>query len=280
MRWVLLIVGLSAGIGAALLLSAAPEITASQQAATGQTALSRVLVAAADLPAGQKLAEDDLVWADWPEEAVLDGFIEQGTAEAEDTEYEGKVIRSRLSKGMPLMTQNLLDGDTGYLSAILTPGMRAVALKISAEQTAGGFILPDDRVDVLLAKTCPDGVVCSVDTDVEAILQNVRVLAIDQAGSVAADGTAIVGETATLELSPEDAQILVAAQAIGTPTLVLRAAGDTERLATPTRKRAAQPAPQPQAAPEAAPAPLLPAPVDPQVVRVIRNGSVATYELN
>lgn len=273
MRWLLLIVGLSAGIAAAFLFNVKSAAQSGMAGGGGNTAVTEILVAASDLAPGKKLVESDLEWVEWPASAVLDGFVEKEAEPDAAKTLASAIVRGGLRKGMPLTTEDLVDESSGYLSAILTPGMRAVALPISAAQTAGGFILPDDRVDVLLARKCPDGVICAKESEVEEILQNVRVLAIDQAGTVAADGTAIVGETATLELSPEDARILVAAQTVGTPTLILRSAGDFSK--SPALPQAA---PATEVTEAETPAPL-PMPVL-RSVRVIRNGQAQSYDVN
>lgn len=276
MRWILLIIGLSAGLAAAVLFSANSGAAVTPNGQNESSNLIQILVAANEVLPGQKLREENLKWADWPESAVQQVFIVQQNADKDLDAVVGRIVRGGLIEGMPLMETDLVDGGAGYLSAILTPGMRAVALPISAAQTAGGFILPDDRVDVLLAKKCPDGTLCGRASDVVELLQNVRVLAIDQAGTVATDGTAIVGETATLELSPEDARVLVAAQTVGTPTLILRAAGDDlysqiEPVVVQAEPVVAQ---EGAALPAAPPAPVA------QSVRVIRNGQAQSYDVN
>ena len=287
MRWLLLSVGLAAGAFAAWIFSVTAEPRPGSEGAD-QVAMqaAQVLVAATDLPAGKKLVAEDLAWAEWPVTAILEGFVDIRTEPDADEKLVGAVIRTSLRKGMPLMKQQMTDGNSGFLSSILTPGMRAVALPISAAQTAGGFILPENRVDVLLSRGCRNGEVCAEGTDVEEILQNVRVLAIDQAGTVGPDGTAIVGETATLELSPEDARTLVAAQSEGILTLVLRAAGDMTETAPPPEPEVdeIEAAAQEAEAAAAAAAQVEPvAPVvekPPRAVRVIRNGSAQSYEVN
>jgi pilus assembly protein CpaB len=128
------------------------------------------------------------------------------------------------------------------MAAILPSGMRAVSTEISAETGAGGFILPNDRVDVLLTKrekdpnhpATPD-VVHS-----EVILTNVRVLAIDQAPKEKDGQNAVVGKTVTLELKPEQTATLAAARQAGTLSLALRSIADvnqTEVVADRRRDR-------------------------------------------
>ena len=108
------------------------------------------------------------------------------------------------------------------MAAILPTGMRAVSTEISAETGAGGFILPNDRVDVMLSKREKDTVSSQV------ILANVRVLAIDQAPKEKEGQNAVLGKTATLELSPGDAEILARARQSGTLSLALRSIADAK----------------------------------------------------
>jgi pilus assembly protein CpaB len=134
----------------------------------------------------------------------------------------GSIIRNRMAAGEPIREENLTPRHAGYLATVLPSGKRAMAVRVSAESTAGGFILPNDRVDVLHS----DGKSPVSHT----ILSNVRVLAIDQV----VDETEkkenskanVIGKTATLELDPSQAEILTAAQAAGTLSLSLRSAAD------------------------------------------------------
>ena len=112
------------------------------------------------------------------------------------------------------------------MAAILSSGMRAVSTEISAENGAGGFILPNDRVDVMLSKREKDNIVTS-----QVILTNVRVLAIDQAPKEREGQNAVVGKTATLELTPGDAEILTRARQSGTLSLALRSIADGGKTA-------------------------------------------------
>lgn len=279
-RWLILAIGLASGLSAALVFGVSVSGRA-QDGAEADVDMAQVVIAKVDLAAGSKIRAEDLAWVDWPEETLHPEFYDnKEDAKAVET-LTGSVLRTNVSAGVPLMASLVSTGSTSYLANILTPGMRAVALPISAAQTAGGFILPEDRVDILLTPDCRDGAACVGGGKVEVILQDVRVLAIDQAGEVGADGTAIVGETATLELWPEDAKVLISALSRGTPTLVLRAVGDNARTAAPVEPDdASDDVPETQAA-EAAPAPVMAAPVAlSSTVRVIRNGEARSYEVN
>ena len=271
LRILLLTVALTAAAGAAMMVkSVAPEANATNAGdQTPPMAVAEVLVAAVDLPAGATLRAEDLRWQVWPADAVNATFIRYSQDSTAPQDYAGMVLRAPLRAGTPVLSDQIGDTASGFLSAVLTPGMRAVAIPVSAERTAGGFILPNNRVDVLLALGCEgaeDG--CELGVRVRTILRDVRVLAIDQAGQEQPEGnSAIVGKTATLELSPADAETLIAAEAAGRLSLVLRSVKDEGR----------DDAPVILATPEAAPAPA-PEPV--RRVRVLRAGVAQYYDLD
>src|SRR5258708_34437785 len=113
---------------------------------------------------------------------------------------------------------------SGFMAAILPAGMRAVSTEISPETGAGGFILPNDRVDVILSKRekNPDRGSSADIVNSEGILSNVRVVAIDQAPKEKDAQASVGGKTVTLELKPEQAEALARARQSGTMSLALR----------------------------------------------------------
>jgi pilus assembly protein CpaB len=114
------------------------------------------------------------------------------------------------------------------MAAILPSGMRAVSTEISPETGAGGFILPNDRVDVILSRRDKEAEK-SAGTEVhssETILANIRVLAIDQTVEEKNGQKVVVGKTATLELSSRQAESLALARQLGTLSLALRSITD------------------------------------------------------
>ena len=118
------------------------------------------------------------------------------------------------------------------MAAILPSGMRAVSTEISPETAAGGFILPNDRVDVILSKhqKNPDHAATGEIAQSEIILSNIRVLAIDQAPKEKDGQNAVVGKTVTLELKPEQAETLARARQSGTLSLALRSIADVNTV--------------------------------------------------
>ncbi len=184
---------------------------------------TEVMVAASDIAPGQKLTPELVRWQKWPANSIDPSFI-TGTSET-DTQaaVKGTVVRSPVVAGQPLTTLNVIHADSAsFMSATLMPGMRAVAITVSVASVAGGFILPNDRVDLVLTQPIPDGHRFRSAT----ILHDVRVLAIDQATQETkqekAQKAVSDAKTATLELSPEQAEKITRAQASGTLSLLLR----------------------------------------------------------
>jgi len=133
--------------------------------------------------------------------------------------------------GEPIREQKLVKANgSGFMAAILPTGMRAISTEISPENGAGGFILPNDRVDVILSKRDKNPERSDA-IQTEVILSNVRVLAIDQAPKEKEGSNTLVGRTATLELKPEQAETLVRARQTGTLALALRSITDSNATA-------------------------------------------------
>jgi pilus assembly protein CpaB len=133
--------------------------------------------------------------------------------------------------GEPLRRSKLIGEGQSFMSSILPAGKRAIAVQVSADTSAGGFILPNDYVDIIMTRRSGDGSAGASGAGfiTETILQNIRVLAIDQAIQEDEEGRKVkVGETATLELTPQQAEIITVAQQMADRlTLALRAVVDT-----------------------------------------------------
>ncbi|MEM1138522.1 MAG: Flp pilus assembly protein CpaB [Pseudomonadota bacterium] len=184
-----------------------------------------VLVLTRDVPIGEKLKSGDLSWTKWPEEAVAGFFITRDTDPDAKERLDTAVVRSTLYKGEPMIASKIIDPEErGFMAALLKPGMRAISVPISEETAAGGFILPNDKVDVIVTRRVEsvsegrEGPTFRSDT----VLSNVRILAIDQVFKEVDEKQVVVGRTATLELPPRHAEILAVAQAMGTINLSLR----------------------------------------------------------
>lgn len=176
-----------------------------------------VLVAARDLPMGTQVAEADISWQKWPRQALSDLMIKKSEGPQALDNAKGAVTRSAFLQGEPMRRDKLIKGpNAGFLSAVLPSGMRAVAINIdpSGGATAGGFILPNDRVDVIRVyrdedQTKARGVEVNV---AQTILTNVRVLAIGQTIQEKGGEKTVVGANATLELDPAQSELIVLAQ--------------------------------------------------------------------
>jgi len=190
----------------------------------------RVLAAREDLPTGARISSGDLYWQAWPEEAVSPSYVVESRAPEALNEYSGAVVRAAIAQGEPVTARKLVaTGDTSFMAAMLGAGMRAVAVPISAETGAGGFILPNDRVDVIVTfEEEGEGNSRRRFFVAEAVVENARVLAIDQAIGDDDEEDAVVGSTATLELTPEQARAVSLAVARGDISLTLRSLADSD----------------------------------------------------
>jgi len=221
---VLVLVAAIAAAGVAALLARNFMGTQTEAEAAPSMQLSKVLVAAREVQVGARLTASDVSWIDWPKTAVGSTFITQEAMPMAIEEVAlGAVARSPLSSGQPITGQNVVRADSGgFMAATLTAGKRAYGIELNAERGAGGFILPNDRVDVLMTRKL--GQDSSGETNYQAItvLRNVRVLAVDQTSEEDSDSKAIVAKTATLEVSEREAETLALADAMGDLSLTLR----------------------------------------------------------
>ena len=201
-RIVVLSIALGAGGLAAYLASGSGEKPA--PAPVAQLPTVDILVAKSEIGLGQSVKPDDLQWQAWPQ-ATSGNFISRASKADAVKEFTGSIARSPFIAGEPIREQKLVRADgSGFMAAILPAGYRAISTEISPETGAGGFILPNDRVDVIFSKRDknPDSKGPELTTS-EIILTNVRVLAIDQAPKEKEGTSSMVGKTATLELKPE-----------------------------------------------------------------------------
>jgi len=230
-RIILLVVALLAGGLAAFL---AMRGTAPQQVVVeGPTQVveekkAKVLVAKAPIGVGQRITEETIEWQDWPEFAVRPEYISEAVLPDAPTKMLDAVARFEFFPGEPIIDKKLVHSDQGYLSAVLTKGMRGVSVPVSADAAAGGFVLPNDRVDVVLSR---GGIS-------QTILSNVKVLAIGtRLGEAGTTGEKADpenpkadvfqgGTIATLELTPAQGEVIINASKIGALSVVLRSIAD------------------------------------------------------
>jgi len=232
-RLIILIGAAIAAIAAAFLVRNLVDATPAQpvQATVVETvevSETKVLVAGRDLMIGDVVMVDDLEWADWPEDNVVEGYLTEADSPEAIEEWAGTVVRVPIFALEPILTRKLVaKGDTGTMAALVKSGMRAISVEISTESASGGFILPNDYVDVIMTyqMTYMDATGMPTEmTTSETILQNVRVLAIDQIHDKdpETEGAYQVGNTATLEVNNKEAELIALAQRKGELTLSLR----------------------------------------------------------
>jgi pilus assembly protein CpaB len=239
-RIVVLTIALGAGGVAAYLASGSDNRPLPAEPAA-QLQTVDVLVAKADIGLGQSVKPEDMQWQTWPAATASSTFIRRSERPDATTQVAGSIARAPFIAGEPIREQKLVRADgAGFMAAILPTGMRAVSTEISPETGAGGFILPNDRVDVILSKReknvaiagAPDVIVS------EIILPNIRVLAIDQAPKEKDGQNAVVGKTVTLELKPEQAETLARSRQSGTLSLALRSIVDVNMVENRTDDQA------------------------------------------
>jgi len=230
-RIVVLTIAVGAGGIAAYLASGSDSKPPPEPVAQLQTV--DVLVAKSDIGLGQTVTPEDMLWQTWPAATASNTFIRRNQRPDAATQIAGSIARSPFVAGEPIREPKLVKGNgSGFMAAILPAGMRAISTEISPETGAGGFILPNDRVDVILSKR-EKNVGSSGGPDIinsEVILPNVRVLAIDQAPKEKDGQNAVVGKTVTLELRPEQAETLARARQTGTLALALRSIADVNMV--------------------------------------------------
>jgi len=242
-RNLILIVLAAVGVVLVVFLTRSFLTSAQQQARDTQVtapkeAAVRILVAKRDLHVGTILSPEDSEWRAWPETGVSSAYF---SAKTDDKKLvEGQVVRTPLAEGEPLTKSSMVkQGERGFLAAILSPGMRAVTVKLSPTSGIGGFIFPGDRVDVLLTHTLE--VSRSEKYQIaETVFQNVRILAVDQKST--SDDQAKIGKTATIEVSPKMAEKVAMLTNIGTLSLSLRSLAnqDGSLLSNPNSPPVAQ----------------------------------------
>jgi len=226
-RIVVLGVAVGAGGLAAMLAgrSDPPPPPVVQQVVTQQIDAADILVAKADVGIGRALTAGDVEWQQWPTKSMAPQFIRKSDNPNAITTVTGSIVRTPFQAGEPIRENKLIRANgSGYMAAILPAGMRAVATEITPEAGAGGFILPNDRVDVILTSAERSGVKEFYQS--RTILKNVRVLAVDQNVEEKNGQKVVIGKIATLELKPEDAEKLSLSRRLGSISLVLRSISD------------------------------------------------------
>ncbi len=228
-RLVVLTVAIAAGGVAAMLAGRSEKPPEVKVQAAPKLASVDVLVAKSDIAMGQTVSPADVQWQEWPISAATGNFIRKNEQPKAIENLAGSIARAPFVNGEPIRDAKLVNAKgSGFMAAILPSGMRAISTQISPETGAGGFILPNDHVDVILTRrqTDADKTAHGDTHSSEIILSNVRVLAIDQNVQEKDGQKVVVGKTATLELSPTQTETLALSQQLGTLSLALRSITD------------------------------------------------------
>lgn len=232
------------GFTVALLVAMLVQATLSggkKEVATGPSTQIQIVVAKEDIGAGDSLTNKNLEWQQWPKEASFDGLIIRDGDEALDDAVTG-VVRAGITKGQPITANLVVEGDEGgFVAAKLAPGMRAFSINVNPASMVSGFVGPGDYVDIILTykvdieideKANPnleEYVRQHVDEfAAETILQNVKVIGVDQKAKRNSDDKAKIARTVTLEVNLREAETLALANEIGDLGLALRRLGDKD----------------------------------------------------
>jgi pilus assembly protein CpaB len=235
-RVVVLTVAIAAGGVAAMLAGRSEKPPEVAKPETPPVETVDVLVAKGDIPMGTALSPGDVQWQTWPASASSGNFIRKNARPQAVEDLSGLIARVPFVAGEPIREAKLVNAKgSGFMAAILPTGMRAVSTQISPETGAGGFILPNDHVDVILTRrdANPDKSGGGESRTSETVLTNVRVLAIDQNIEEKNGQKVVVGKVATLELSASQAETLVLSQQIGSLSLSLRSVTDASKSDVP-----------------------------------------------
>jgi pilus assembly protein CpaB len=230
-RLVVLGIAIAAGGVAALLAGKGhePEAPTPQPVPVFETV--DVLIAKADLTRGQVLDQSQIGWQAWPTAAANANFIRRAARPDALNQFSGTIVRVPIAAGQPIYDPMVVFAKgSGFMAAILPKGMRAVAINIAPDTDAGGFILPEDHVDVVLtrhdrAQEQASGGEALVSTTIQ---ENLRVLAVDQTVEEKGGQKVVLGKTATLEVTQSQAESLALARQQGTISLTLRSLIDSK----------------------------------------------------
>jgi len=227
-RLVVLGFALAAGGAAALLASGGRQ---PQAPAPSPVATVDVLVAKSDLGTGQVVGAQEIGWQTWPADAAGPHFIKKTDRPDAIKDFVGAIVRTPVAAGEPVRDSKVVSANGGgFMAAMLAHGMRAVSLDVAPDTGAGGFILPNDHVDVVLTRRDKAAEKASgIEKYVsETILRNVRVLAVDQSVEEKDGKKVVIGKTATIELEPHQTETLALARQLGTVSLALRSLLDSQ----------------------------------------------------
>jgi pilus assembly protein CpaB len=191
-----------------------------------------VLVAAKDITMGESLTGLTVEWRDWPRDNVAGFMITREARPDAIQEIEGSRARTAILQGEPIADRKILAAKDGNLmSSLVREGLRAYAIRVSDRTAGSGFILPNDRVDIIATfKVKVESRDGQDDKEIgfsSTIITNARVLAINQSLAPGADTASLPDvETAVLEIDPQQAEVVARSESQGELSLALRSLGD------------------------------------------------------
>lgn len=227
----LLVAGVTAFLARGWLSAERAQIqTQQQQVIVKEMPAQAVLVAAANLPTGLFIREEHLRWQAWPADAADPNYLLQDKTDL--ATLLGSVVRRGIAAGEPITGGKIVKpGERGFLAAVLAPGMRAITFGISETSGLAGLVFPGDRVDMLLTHDLPGGSEGGATRRAtETVLENVRVLAIGHKLNDLGEEP-ISGKTATIEVTPKQAEMVTILVDLGRLSLVLRSLADEDAKA-------------------------------------------------
>jgi pilus assembly protein CpaB len=224
---ILLVAILAGGIAAFM----ARAIIQRQSAHAPAVAQSTIVVAGQGLDFGMVLSPENVSEVPWSSPDLPEGAFKTSADLLKDGR---RVVLSKIEKNEPVLASRVTGpGQRGSLSALIDPGMRAVTVRVDDVRGVAGFLVPGDHVDVVLTRIESGGPGAAANSYTDVLLQNVKVLGVDQIASSSEDKPT-VAKAVTVEVTTEQAQKLVLAGGVGSLSLVLRQAGGME--ADPTRR--------------------------------------------
>ncbi|HET9160026.1 MAG TPA: Flp pilus assembly protein CpaB [Caulobacteraceae bacterium] len=250
-RIMVIVVAFIAAIGVVFLLRGVvfDKKGSATQAESAQP-MVQVLVAKRDLPIGTQLKAGDIGWQQWPAANMNPAYTTNGQSPtpapnnpvkkaavtvqaaavgaAPMEQLYGAIVKEPMLNGEPILARKVVrGGQGGYMAVVLQPGMRAMAISVNVETGTAGWVLPGDRVDILQSQDQIDASGKNLGKATRTVVQNIRVLAIDQKVEPDKDAKTVSGTVATLEVAPDSAAALVDAKARGAPLfLTLRSYAD------------------------------------------------------
>lgn len=295
-RSLILVLALLAGLVTLMLLQLGRQQPTETAAPAAQSDAIHVLVFSRDLPRGTVIDDAGLAWQLQLRTAVPPEAIQSEQAGADFPEtILGRLLRRDVLTGELVRPTNFVEGAAGFMALALSPGKRAVGIAVTPQKLAGGFILPDDRIDIIHTSSGDFDRDGQAGTLSQTILENIRVLAVgetstsritfqtadqQEAAETQKSDVNVMGETITLEMSETEAEVLFSAMSSGQVSLALRALDDhgKSRIVSTLGFEAAQSAPA-DVAPAQQGEDTRPPPPVRRKVRIIQGGTASQVEV-